>query len=220
VGQRLSGINVVVVLLTISEGALKALLVRQDKARWCLPNAQLDATEPLRQCAERVVANQAGISVDYLEQLYTFGNIIPTAGPRTIDVAYYGLVPSVLLNPEEMADRSRINWFSFSDQLQVAEGHQRIIKAAVNRLRGKLAYTAVGFELLQEAFTLAELQNLYEIIQGKVLDKRNFRKKVFDLGILEPTSQRARGRGRPALLYRFKPEIFKQIEAKGDIFQF
>ena len=219
-GQRISGIIVVVVLLTISEGALKALLVRQDKARWCLPHAQLNSEEPLRKCAERVVSALAGIKVDYLEQLYTFGNKIPPSGPRVIEVAYYGLVPSVLLHPEAMADRSRINWFGMDERPQMVDGHGQIVKAAVERLRGKLAYTAVGFELLQESFTLAELQNLYEIILGKVLDKRNFRKKIFDLGILEPTNQRARGRGRPALLYRFKLEVFKQIEAKGDIFQF
>jgi 8-oxo-dGTP diphosphatase len=220
VGQRLSGIVVVVVLLTISEGALKALLVRQDKARWYLPHALLAPDEPLRRCAERVVGTLAGINVDYLEQLYTFGNTVPADSPRVIEVAYYGLVPSVLLHPEEMADRTRINWFNISEQPPLVDSHPRIMRFAVERLRGKLAYTAVGFELLQEAFTLAELQNLYEIILGRVLDKRNFRKKIFDLGILEPTSQRARGRGRPALLYRFKPEVFKQIEAKGDIFQF
>lgn len=207
-------------LLTISEGALKALLVRQDKARWCLPNAVLQSNEPLRRCAERVISDQAGISVDYLEQLYTFGNTIPAKGPRAIEVSYYGLVPSVLLHPEAMADRSRINWFALGELPQVLESHGRIVKVALERLRGKLAYTAVGFELLHESFALAELQHLYEIILGKVLDKRNFRKKIFDLGILEPTSQRARGRGRPALLYRFKPEVFQQIEAKGDIFQF
>ena len=210
----------VVVLLTISEGALKALLVRQDKARWCLPNAALGGEEPLRRCAERVVDSQAGISVEYLEQLYTFGNSVPSNGTRAIEVAYYGLVPSVLLHPEAMADRSRINWFTVAELPQLVENHALIIRVSLDRLRGKLAYTAVGFELLHESFALAELQHLYEIILGRELDKRNFRKKIFDLGILEPTSQRARGRGRPAALYRFKPEVFKQIESKGDIFQF
>ena len=219
-GQRINGLNVVVVLLTISEGALKGLLVRNEKSRWSLPLMPLGANEPLRRCAERVVSEQAGFIVDYLEQLYTFGNHVPANGRRSIEVAYYGLVPSVLLQTDKLADRSRINWFGHEQPPPLAEGHGKIFKVAVERLRGKLAYTAVGFELLQESFTLAELQHLYEIILGKQLDKRNFRKKVADLGILEPTGQRARGRGRPALLYRFRREVFKQIESKGDIFPF
>lgn len=101
--------------------------------------------------------------------------------------------------------------------------HGLIVRVARNRLQGKLAYTAVGFELLPELFTMAELQRLYEIILGRELDKRNFRKKILDLGIVEDTGEfRAaeHQRGRPAALYRFQSQVFRNLEAKRDILAF
>ena len=221
--SRQSLVSVVVVLLTINAGALKTLFVRQDDRSWALPHAKLDSQEPLRRCAERVVQSWLGQNVDYLEQLYTFGNDVPPTGARSIEVAYYGLVPSDLLSRERLSQRQEANWFATPQTPELAGNHAQIARTARNRLRGKLAYTAVGFELLPDVFTLAELQNLYEIILGKQLDKRNFRKKINELGILEPTAatrSQGGGRGRPASLYRFKPEVFRQLEAKGDIFAF
>ena len=210
-------------LMTISEGALKTLLVRQNSKHWALPCDVIAYNEDLAQAAERVIREQVGVSIDYLEQLYTFGNSIPPKGGREIVVAYFGLTPSVLLRSDKLADRASINWFSGKEHPPLTGNHAAVLHAATDRLRGKLAYTAVGFELLPERFSLTELQNLYEVILDKVLDKRNFRKKIIELGILEPVSEErgdSRGRGRPAAFFRFKPEVFKKIKTKGDIFHF
>jgi 8-oxo-dGTP diphosphatase len=220
---RQVGVAVIVVVMTISEGALKILLVRKDDRRWALPNGQPRVDESLLIAANRVVSEQAGIKMDYLEQLYTFGDQIPDDRPRTIEVSYYGLVPSVLLRTEKLADRSAVNWFAEVEQPPLVANHKTVVELARDRLRGKLAYSAVGFELLPGEFTLAELQNLYEVILSKELDKRNFRRKINELGILEPTGKERsshQGRGRPASLYHFKPEVFRKIETKGDIFPF
>jgi 8-oxo-dGTP diphosphatase len=216
-------VKVVVVVLTISEGALKTLLVRRDRNFWSLPSGQPKHDEPLHDAAERITQEKVGITVDYLEQLYTFGDNIPAKSERMIEVSYYGLVPSTLLRFNQLTDHQSASWFSEHEQPRLAEDHAMIVKTARDRLRGKLAYTAVGFELLPDQFTLGELQNLYEVILGKEIDKRNFRRKINELGILErlgkARTSRA-GRGRPAALFKFKHDVFKALDAKGDIFPF
>ena len=223
VAMKRIGVDAVVVLMTISEGALKTLLVHHADDVWSLPGDALKAGERLSDAARRVVKQQAGIEVDYLEQLFTFGDSVTEGRPRLIEVAYYGLVPSVLLVSEQLTYRKTVRWYTVDERPKMQGDHAAIMRAAVDRLRGKMAYTAVGFELLPESFSLAELQSLYEIILGKELDKRNFRKKINELGILEATGEERssrRGRGRPASLFRFRHEVFSQIETKGDIFPF
>lgn len=220
--SRQLGVAVVIVLMTISEGALKTLFVRHDRVRWALPSGEPGYDEPLQKAADRVIHEVVGAKVDYLEQLYTFAFPAPPRTQRMVEVSYYGLVPSPLLRLERQTAQPEVSWFREADQPKLASGHTEIVQVARNRLRGKLAYTAVGFELLPETFTLVELQQLYEVILGKVIDKRNFRKKIIDLGVVEQTGKRSsmRGRGRPAVLFRFKPEVFKQLDLKGDIFPF
>ena len=214
-------VAVVVVLMTISEGVLKTLFVRHDRARWALPGGEPASAEPLHKAAERIIQEQVGVHVDYLEQLYTFGNAVQGRGQCAIEISYFGLVPSALLRSTQLADRQAVNWYAQGDQPRLVEGHGEIVQAARNRLRGKMAYTAVGFELLPQSFTLAELQQLYEVILDKVIDKRNFRRKIFELGIVEPTGEMSKQpRGRRAKLFHFKPEVFQLLELKGDIFPF
>jgi 8-oxo-dGTP diphosphatase len=224
-GQKSGGINisVVIILLTIRDDALQTLLVRSGEGGWRLPSGSPGVGEPLRRAAERVIREHATISVDYLEQLYTFGNRIPDSGERCIEIAYYGLVPPDLIPGVQQQAASRLGWFSERDEPTLAGEHGLIVRVARHRLQGKLAYSAVGFELLPELFSMADLQRLYEIILGRELDKRNFRKKILDLGIVEDSGEsRMAGqqRGRPAALYRFQAQVFDNIEAKRDILAF
>jgi 8-oxo-dGTP diphosphatase len=221
--KRQIGLSVVVVLLTIADGALKTLLVRHDGAHWALPTGAPQYDEPLKDAAERVVRELLGKDVKYLEQLYTFGSVIPPDGQRAVEVAYYGLVPTGLLELGQQHDPARINWFAVAKPPRLVTEHRQVVQVAQDRLCGKLAYTAVGFELLADTFTLAELHKLYEVILGKQIDKRNFRKKVLGLNVLEEIGVGAlmqKGRGRPAKRYRFRLEVFQSIDTKRDIFQF
>lgn len=225
-GQNTGGISisVVIILLTIRDDALQTLLVRSGEGGWRLPSGSPGVGEPLRRAAERVIREYATISVDYLEQLYTFGNRIPESGGRIIEIAYYGLVPPDLIpGVQQQYAASRLGWFSEQDEPELSGEQGLIVRVARHRLQGKLAYSAVGFELLPELFSMADLQRLYEIILGRELDKRNFRKKILDLGIVEDSGEsRAAGhqRGRPAALYRFQSQVFDNIEAKRDILAF
>lgn len=211
----------VAVLLTVSGARLCTLLRRSEGGGWALPSALPAPREPLRRCAERVVAEQIAAQVDWLEQLYTFGNRIPAdpAQPRVVEVSYYGLVPEGLV--DSAAPGLGIAWFDEASQPPLPGEQALIIRRARSRLRGKLSYTAVGFELLPAEFTLAQLHRLYEVILGKAIDKRNFRHRIKLLGIVEATgTEAAGGRGRPAALYRFSAEAFHSLEQKGDVLAF
>jgi len=216
-------VNVVVVLLTVVDGELKVLCVRGDRNNWSLPNSAPGGAEKLQSAVERVIREQLGTSVDFIEQLYTFGNNIPRSGDRVIEVSYFGLIPAGSVDTSAKTSVEKgLAWFNESELPALGGDHATIVQVARERLRGKLAYTAVGFELLGEEFTLTQLQRLYETILGKPLDKRNFRRKIDNMGIVEATGRIWKNpRGRHAELWRFKPEVFEQIRPRsGDPLQF
>lgn len=157
----------------------------------------------------------------FLEQLYTFGE--PGRDPRehVVTVAYYALVNLVDHRPEAATDARKAGWFPLDDLPPLAFDHDAILAAARQRLRGKLRYEPVGFELLPAKFTLTELQKLYERILDEALDKRNFRKKVKKLGILEETGEVQRDVAhRAARLYRFDKRRYENLLKAGIHFAF
>jgi 8-oxo-dGTP diphosphatase len=128
-------------------------------------------------------------------------------------VAYYALIPADA--PVQGGDdASQASWFPISQLPKLAFDHAEIIAYALRRLRYKLEYSAVGFELLPDTFTLSELQHTYEIILGEALDKRNFRRRILDAGIIEPTNELRSGDGRPARMYRYRPDAVAEVKAR------
>jgi 8-oxo-dGTP diphosphatase len=201
-----------VVVFTVGDSELRVLLIKRGlppfKGSWCLPGGFIKLDETLRDAAKRELEEETGIAHKdlYLEQLYTFGGQKRDPRGRVISVAYFVLVDSTKTKPfvtgnEKIED---VQWFSVNNLPELAFDHEEIIKYAVKRLSYKLEYTAVGFELLPELFTLTDLQKLYEVILSEKLDKRNFRKKITSLGILEQTKHYKKGQHRPASLYKFK----------------
>jgi 8-oxo-dGTP diphosphatase len=137
----------------------------------------------------------------YLEQLYTFGKTDRDPSGRVVSVAYLALIPASEMDLMMVADTG---WFPINRLPKLAYDHAEIIDVAVDRLRAKLTYTNISYGLLPEAFTLNDLQKTYEIILGKKLDKRNFRKKITSLNVLQQTGNKTFGKAhRPANLYRF-----------------
>jgi 8-oxo-dGTP diphosphatase len=202
-----------VVILTIINGELRVLLTKRNTwpfiGLWSIPGTFVGIDEGLETAARREL--EEGIHVDgiYLEQLYTFGD--PKRDPRyrVITVVYYALVNANRLRHvlRQNADSDH-QWLSMYNLPSLAFDHREILSYTLQRLRGKLEYTTIGFQLLAPEFTLTELQEVYEVILGRQLDKRNFRKKILSTEILEDTkSTKMEGPHRPARLYRFRPNI-------------
>jgi 8-oxo-dGTP diphosphatase len=219
------GIAVDVVLFTIQDGTLKVLLVKRQGApfrgAWALPGGLVAGDEAVDDAALRELQEETNISNVYLEQLYTFGD--PTRDPRgrVITVAYYALVNWQQVRLKAVRRVAEASWFPVRRLPALAFDHRRIVDYAVERLRNKINYTTVAFQLLPREFTLTELQGSYEVILGQRLDKRNFRRKMQQLGILKATRGfKANGRQRPARLYTFtEPKVMK-LQEKGILVPF
>jgi len=195
-----------IVLFTIRDRALHLLLIRRlaepFRGSFALPGGFVLEHESIDAAAERELREETGVRDVYLEQLYTFG--APRRDPRgrVVTVAYYALVPlpEALHSSTDAADAA---WFPVAELPPLAFDHRRIVQYAHQRLRNKLDYTDVGFELLPDKFTLTELQLVHEAILGETLDKRNFRRKILQQGIVKPTRYWRHTGRKPALLYRF-----------------
>ncbi len=219
------GIAVDVVLLTIQGGTLKVLLVKRQqpphRGAWALPGGLVGAEESVDDAALRELQEETNIANVYLEQLYTFGD--PNRDPRgrVISVAYYALVNWQQFQLKARQRVSEAMWFAVKRLPPLAFDHRRILDYALERLRNKINYTTVGFQLLPRQFTLTELQSSYEVLLGQRLDKRNFRRKMLQLGILKGTEAfKANGRQRPARLYTFtEPKVVK-LQEKGIVVPF
>ena len=216
-------VTVDVVIFTIQQGVLKVLLVKRliDPfiGQFAIPGGFVLEDEDLEQAAVRELREETGVSDVYLEQLYTFGKPDRDPRGRVVTVAYFALI-SADRELKAGTDAADAAWFPINDLPPLAFDHAAILDYALERLRNKLEYTTVGFQLLPEKFTLTELQEVYAAILGKKLDKRNFRRKMAVLKILKPLPEYRRGGQRPAQLYRFVASRFEKLKEKGVLFPF
>ena len=213
------------VIFTIRDGALHALLIQRAappfEGRWALPGGFILHGESLEDAALRELGEETGVRNVYLEQLYSFGDPDRDPRGRVISVAYYALVAADRAPLSAGSDASDARWWPVAEHPALAFDHGRILEYALERLRNKLEYTTVGFQLLPPKFTLTQLQLVYEAILGRALDKRNFRRKMELLGILKPLQEWAReGRSRPAQLFTFSAKRFEKLKDKGILFPF
>ncbi len=213
-------VTVDTVILTVLEGALQVLLVRRlddpFAGLWALPGGFVRREEPLEEAALRELREATGTTDVYLEQLYTFGAPGRDTRGRVVSVAYVALVAAdrVPLAPHRLEAEAR--WWPVYALPPMAFDHGPMIDVALRRVRTKLEYTTIGFQLVPSTFSLVELQSIYEVVLGRGLDKRNFRRKLRLLGLVEPTQQRrAEGPGRPAMLYRFPRVDFVNLRDRG-----
>ena len=207
-------VTIDVVIFTMRSRHLEVLLVKRRhwpfEGMWAIPGGFVEPNESLEDGARRELEEETGVRDVYLEQLYTFGD--PGRDPRTrvITVVYYALIRADQLETQTIRaadDAADAAWYPVYKTPPLAFDHEKILTYTLQRLSGKLEYTTIGFQLLAPEFTLSELQEVYEAILNRPLDKRNFRKKVLSTGILEPTTRtRKSGQHRPAALYRFSPK--------------
>ncbi|MGB0129293.1 MAG: NUDIX domain-containing protein [Rhodocyclaceae bacterium] len=205
-----------VVLLTLQHGSLKLALLKRDhepfKGVLALPGGYIHAHEDLdaRDAAARVLKTKTGVESPYLEQLASFSG--PARDPRgwSVSIAYYALVASEVV---EAAGVAPIKLAAVDKGLALPFDHKQIVDTAVARLRSKSQYSSLPCHLAGETFTLPQLQRIYEALMGEPLNKVSFRRKVDEMGILEPLTGQfeAAGAHRPAQLYRLKAEFREQL---------
>ena len=203
------------VVFGLDAGELKILLIQR-----ALPGGFIQEGEPLDEAVARELEEEAGLRQVFLEQLYTFGAVARDPRERVVSVAYYALVKLADHSTRAATDAADARWFPAAAPPPLAFDHADILSMALDRLRGKLRYQPIGFELLPEKFTLTQLQQLYETVLGTPLDKRNFRKKVLGFELLIPLEETQReGRHRPAQLFRFDPARYQHLLKQGFHFE-
>ncbi len=196
------------IIFTIKEDELNVLLVKMNKppynGHWAAPGGLVKPSESVDSAAKRHLRTATGIGEVYLEQLYTFGRVDRDPFGRVVSVAYFALIPWRDFRRNGAGRLADIQWRRVSRLPELAYDHEEMIRCAVERLKAKIEYTTIAYSLLPPRFTLTELQRIYEIILGRELDKRNFRKKIVSLKIVEKTGAAVSGKAhRPAALYQF-----------------
>ncbi len=207
-----------------AELELKIMLIKRDispfQGKWAIPGGFVRMDETLEQAALRELREETGIHDVFLEQLYTFGDLERDPRDRTITVSYYALINLVEQEIQAATDAREANWFPISETPKLAFDHDRILQTAIARLRSKIRYEPIGFELLPQKFTLTQLQKLYETVWDRQLDKRNFRKKILNMGLLIDTNQLQQGVShRAAKLYRFDENKYLELKQNGFNFE-
>ncbi len=208
------------------EQGISVLLIKRKnepfQKMWALPGGLVLNGESLDDAVNRELKEEAGIDVNYLEQLYTFGS--PDRDPRNhaISISYFGLVRPDDFQIVAHTDAEDVSWFNIKKIPKLAFDHKKIIDAAIKRLRGKITYEPVGFELLDKEFPFSDLEKLYQALLDQDIDRRNFKKKIMSLGILEELEETVqRKAGRPARLFKFNKKKYFELKEKGynfDIF--
>ncbi|KYG80820.1 NUDIX hydrolase [Roseivirga seohaensis] len=209
------------VVFGYENGSLFILLIKQKygpmKGKWVLPGGFVKDNEPLSVAVARELKEETNVTVDYLEQLFTFGDDV-NRDPRghIISIAYLGLANPKQLDIQANTDASDVNWFEINKLPQLPFDHNQIIKKGLERLQSKVHYKPIGFDLLGDEFVFSDLENLYRTILQKEIDRRNFRKKILSFGLLEETGElRKTGSGRPGAVYRFNKRKYSQLESSG-----
>jgi 8-oxo-dGTP diphosphatase len=203
---------------------LRLLLVERNlepfAERWALPGGFVRLEETLEETARRELEEETGITRLYLEQLYTFSAIHRDPRERVVTVAYYALVKLSDHQVQAATDARSAAWFSVSDLPALAFDHADIVQTANTRLKGKVRYEPIGFELLPRKFTLSQLQRLYEVILERELDKRNFRKKILGMdSLIELDEVQSGVAHRAARLYSFDEKKYERLKKNGFNFE-
>lgn len=202
---------------------LQALLIRRGLepfiGSWALPGGFVKMEEDLDEAARRELLEETHLKDVFLEQLFTFGSPGRDPRGRVVSVAYYALVQPDQHPATGDSDASEAAWHPVVKLPPLAFDHAEILRTGLERLRGKIRYQPIGFELLPKHFTLTHLQELYEAILGRRIDKRNFRKKLLAFDFLVPTDEFTAGAHRPARLHRFDRRRYSALVRKGFDFE-
>lgn len=203
---------------------ISVLLIKRKyepfKGQWAIPGGFVTNDESLEQAVERELFEETGVKINYLEQLYTFGKPDRDPRGRVVSVAYFGLVRPNSFRIHASTDAEQVQWFNIKDLPQLAFDHKDILKTAIARLQAKITYEPIGFELLDTKFPFSDLEKLYTTLLGRPIDRRNFRKKILGINVLDELDEKvSKGSGRPANLFKFNQKRYFQLKKEGIIFE-
>ncbi|PUZ30532.1 8-oxo-dGTP diphosphatase [Chitinophaga costaii] len=205
---------------------VSVLLIRRKyppfKDEWAIPGGFVLEDESLEEAVKRELREETGISVKYLEQLYTFGAPDRDPRQRIISVAYFALVKTArFMALKADTDASVAQWFNITELPALAFDHKHILEKAIQRIQAKLRYEPIGFELLDKKFPFSDLERLYVSLLGREIDRRNFKKKMLSLEILDELDEYARndGAGRPGKMFSFNKQRYTQLQKEGILFE-
>ena len=208
------------------EQGVSILLIKRKyppfKGDWAIPGGFVLDSESLEEAVERELLEETGIKINYLEQLYTFGKPNRDPRQRIVSVAYFGLVKSTQFEKlNASTDAEEAQWFNIKNLPKLAFDHTNILTIAIERIRNKIKYQPIGFELLDKKFPFSDLEHLYAILLDREIDRRNFKKKIQKLGILEELNEKVKssGAGRPGNLFQFNKKRYQELLKNGMHFE-
>ena len=204
------------VVFTILNKELKILLIKRKKepfkGKFALPGGFVELDENLEQAAKRELEEETGVKDIFLKKLHAFGDVGRDPRGRIVTIPFLALIEGEKIKLHATSDAEFAKWRPVYNLPQLGFDHKKIIDDALKHLRAEIQNTNIAFQIMSEKFTLSELQQAYEIILDKKLDKRNFRKKLRELNLLEELFEtKMEGAHRPAKLYSFKEKKYKML---------
>jgi len=202
---------------------LKVLLLKRNfqpaKGEWSLMGGFLKSNEGVGEAAKRILNQLTGLSDVYMEQLYTFGELDRDPGARIISVAYFALI-KINASDLELVKTHGATWIPISSMPELIFDHSAMVDRALKKLQIRARTQPIGFELLPDKFTIPQLQGLYEAIYNKTLDKRNFRRKLLSMDLLEKLEEKEKESSRKgAWYYRFDANKYEDLLKRGFNFE-
>lgn len=222
--EIIDAISVDCVVFGFKHGILYALLVKHGqgvtKGEWALPGSWVKYNEDIEASAYRILKAQTSVTKIYLEQFQTFGEVNRYPSKRVITISYYALVNTEDIELHAGVTVSDAQWFDVRKLPKMAFDHRKILDKCFTFLKHKIQHEPIGFNLLPEKFTLLDLQELYEAILGKQLDKSNFRRKLAKMNLLVPRNEIQQNVAhRAAKLFRFDKKVYDKLTEKGFSFE-
>ncbi|MFA5819526.1 MAG: NUDIX domain-containing protein [Bacteroidales bacterium] len=220
--RHLVAVDCIIFGYDILEKEIKLLLIKRSfdpaKGRWSLAGGFVEEHESLDEAASRILRKLTGLEIIYLKQSYSYGEVDRDPGARVISIAYFALITIRDIN-KELTEQNGANWRSIARLPDLIFDHSAMVKRALTDLQNQIKVKPVGFELLPEKFTLVQLQDLYEAIYQRKVDKRNFRKKILSMGILEKLDEKERETSkRGAYYYKFNKDRYERLKQNGFYF--
>ncbi len=220
----IKNISIDCVIFGFENTSLEVLLIKRaikpEKGKWALPGGFVKKDELIRNAAQRILEETTGVKNIYLEEITIFDDINRYPLRRVFTIGYFALVKPEHYKLSTGIDTSEVKWVKLTELPELPFDHNQIVRVALEKLRTRIRYRPIGFELLPEKFTLPQLQTLYEVILGKKLDKRNFRKKLMNMNLLKKLKTTStNGKRRPAFLYKFDKKNYERLKEKGFIFE-